>query len=173
MHTLQPLRESGYLTHTNKNKIIQRPITIVVTGSAPFHRVLSNPYHDIFYDAPLHDLSGIGHDATSSSDPNPSPYTTLNSYYASTNFHRSIGSLLLGGLSGDQIAKIRGQIHQAHERGLKVRYWGTPGWPVALRNYVWRILVGEGVDVLNVDDLRDASKGDWRGGVGFGVGAWW
>jgi hypothetical protein len=30
-----------------------------------------------------------------------------------------------------------------------------------LRNHVWDVLVREGVDVLNVDDLRGVSKQVW------------
>ncbi|KAJ5767856.1 hypothetical protein N7533_000439 [Penicillium manginii] len=178
MEALRPLRESGYLsytstsTSTSKNansssstteetEIITRPITIVATGSAPYHRILSNPHRDTFYDAPLDDL-----DSTPQSSIHEA-YSWKNSYYASVNFHRSIGSLPLARLSQGQLAKARSQIQAAHERGLKVRYWGTPGWPVGLRNYVWRVLVREGVDVLNVDDLRAATRVDW------GRDSWW
>ncbi|KAJ5692025.1 hypothetical protein N7462_001448 [Penicillium macrosclerotiorum] len=148
---LQPLREKGYLTHFNGFSIIQRPLTIVVTGAAPFPRIRdAYTYRDIFYDAPLDDLA------------TDSPYNASNSYYASVDFHRAIGALPLGRLSQDQLAKVRGQIDAAHAHGLKVRYWGTPKWPVGLRNYVWKMLVREGVDVLNVDDLHSATRGDWK-----------
>lgn len=166
MNNLQPLRQKGYLTHFNGTDIISRPITVVATGGAPFDRIQDNTsYRDIFYDAPLDKLPT---DATSTSDPeSASPYTKYNSYYASVDFHATIGSLYLGRLSADQLTKVRGQIAAAHDRGLKVRYWGTPGWPVGLRNYVWRVLVREGVDMLNVDDLRGASRVDWT------VKGWW
>ncbi|OOQ86795.1 hypothetical protein PEBR_20028 [Penicillium brasilianum] len=184
---LQPLRQKGYLTHFNGTTLIQRPITVVATGSAPFHRIqASRSYRDIFYDAPLDKLVPIpselvpepGPESASVfasethhiSDPDSdsdSPYTKYNSYYASVDFHASIGSLPLGRLSQDQLAKVRAQIAAAHNRGLKVRYWGTPGWPVGLRNYVWRVLVREGVDMLNVDDLRAASRVDWT------MTGWW
>lgn len=181
MKHLQPLRQKGYLTHFNGTTLIQRPITVVATGSAPFHRIqASNTYRDIFYDAPLDKLVPIPSElkpepepeskseTSHISDPNSdSPYTKYNSYYASVDFHASIGSLPLGRLSQDQLAKIRAQIAAAHDRGLKVRYWGTPGWPVGLRDYVWRVLVREGVDMLNVDDLRAASRVDWR------MRGWW
>lgn len=83
-------------------------------------------------------------------------------------FHKSIGSFPLSRLSQDRLATLRNQIREVHERGLKVRYWGMPGWPVGLRNYVWRVLVREGVDMLNVDDLRAATRVDWRL-----RGGWW
>lgn len=174
MKHLQPLRQKGYLTHFNGTDILQRPITIVATGSAPFDRIqASSTYRDIFYDAPLDKLTPPSpkSEPESQSEINSTSdselYTKYNSYYASVNFHTSISSLYLGRLSQDQLAKVRVQIAAAHDRGLKVRYWGTPGWPVGLRNYVWRVLVREGVDVLNVDDLRAASRVDWR------ARGWW
>jgi len=56
---------------------------------------------------------------------------------------------------------IRGQIRGAHRRGLKVRYWDLPAWPLGLRNHIWDVLIREGVDILNVDDLRSVSKMAW------------
>jgi len=48
----------------------------------------------------------------------------------------------------------------AHERGVKVRYWDLPAWPIGTRNEVWRQLVSEGVDLINADDLEGVA-GDW------------
>ena len=88
-------------------------------------------------------------------------FTTLNSYYASTSLTNAIGTLSGGEFSDHQLNLLRGQIRGAHRRGLKARYWDLPSWPINLRNHVWDILVKEGVDLLNVDDLEGASKGDW------------
>ncbi|EPS26487.1 hypothetical protein PDE_01424 [Penicillium oxalicum 114-2] len=178
MTDLEPLRQKGYLTHFNGSHIVQRPLTIVATGDAPFDHIQENStYRDVFYDAPLDrlpllpasskdDLESLSTEAVPV--PSLSPYTRYNSYYASVSFRHTIGSLYLGRLSHDQLIKVRSQIAAAHARGLKVRYWGTPGWPTALRNYVWRELEREGVDMLNVDDLRAASRGEWRE-----EGWWW
>lgn len=95
-------------------------------------------------------------------------YTTDNSFYASVSFTRVIGHVLFGNLSESQMGLIRGHIRGAHRRGLKVRYWELPFWPIGLRNYVWDVLVKEGVDVLNVDDLTAAAKRDWTKQTG-----WW
>ena len=160
VESLRPLREHGFLTFSNGSDVISRPITIVVTGNAPFHRVARNTHHDIFYDAPLGHLN-LPETPSSPGSANLS-YTPQNSYYASVDFRKAIGSLPLSRLSQGQLAKLRNQIRDAHERGLKVRYWGTPSWPVNLRNYVWRVLVREGVDMLNVDDLDAATKVDWK-----------
>lgn len=98
-----------------------------------------------------------GNAGTSSED----SYTRLNSYYASTSFNEVIGTIWWGKLSNEQIDLIRGQIRGAHHRGLKARYWDTPTWPTSLRNYIWDVLVQEGADLLNVDDLEAARSGVW------------
>jgi len=100
---------------------------------------------------------GQGKSNTSPAD----SYTPLNSYYASTSFNEVIGTIWWGKLSNKQIDLIRGQIRGAHRRGLKARYWDTPSWPTSLRNYIWNVLMHEGVDVLNVDDLEAARNSVW------------
>jgi hypothetical protein len=88
-------------------------------------------------------------------------FNDLNSYYASVSFGKSVGRMWRGRLSPRQMKIIRGQVRGAHRRGLKARYWDLPSWPLGLRNHVWDVLVREGVDMLNVDDLRAASKQVW------------
>ncbi|OKL55839.1 hypothetical protein UA08_08925 [Talaromyces atroroseus] len=161
MYQLQPLREAGYLTFYNGTAINERPITIVASGNAPIHQVITNDsYRDIFYDAPLDKLALTS--PTSDQDQLSIEYDFSNSYYASVNFGKTIGGLHRNRFSEDQLIKIRSQIENAHSRGLKVRYWGTPSWPRGLRNHVWHVLVREGVDLLNVDDLREGTRQDWR-----------
>ncbi|MCJ1431345.1 Altered inheritance of mitochondria protein 6 [Xylographa pallens] len=96
--------------------------------------------------------------------PQPDIYSPENSYYASVAFVKAIGRMWRMRLSEQQMALIRGHIRGAHRRGLKVRYWDLPDWPIGLRNYVWDVLMREGVDVLNVDGLTAASKWDWGNG---------
>ncbi|PLB51123.1 hypothetical protein P170DRAFT_474669 [Aspergillus steynii IBT 23096] len=92
----------------------------------------------------------------------PNTFNSTNSYYASVSFKNSIGFPWSFHLSEAQMSRIRAQIEAAHRRGLKVRYWGLPSWPRSLRNHIWSVLVREGVDILNVDDLQSATKKDWR-----------
>lgn len=89
-------------------------------------------------------------------------YSLANSYYASASFTSAVGwPWRSGRLSHRQRELIQKQIAGAHARGLKVRYWDVPSWPRGMRNYLWRVLVREGVDYLNVDDLRAATEDDW------------
>ena len=112
------------------------------------------------------DKQGQGKFGTNVGDVNA--YNISNSYYASVAFGSTIGHMWDGELSEYQLSKIRGQIRGAHKRGLKARYWDLPFWPINLRNYVWDILVKEGIDLLNVDDLKGATRRNWDKHQG-----WW
>lgn len=92
-------------------------------------------------------------------------FTPENSFYASCSMRDVLGwGPHFGRLTDRHLEIIRGQIKAAQKQGLKVRYWETPNWPVGIRNHVWATLWNEGVDYLNVDDLKSAAKGDWKAG---------
>ena len=95
-------------------------------------------------------------------------YNISNSYYASVSFMDAIGHLGDGEFSEHQLDLLRGQVKGAHRRGLRARYWDLPFWPISLRNHVWDVLVKEGVDLLNVDDLKGATRRNWKRHHG-----WW
>jgi len=226
---LQPLRDQKYLTYFNGTDVVDGPVTVVVTGNAPFNKVVENArYRDMFFDAPLQllgDLAPSAHDPkphagellkwsryddaeertylasytsrvisslsatvsgqkpanegqghSGAAPKNAAIYTRANSYYASVQFAKAIGyPIPMPYLTGGMKQRIRQQIAGAHKQGLKVRYWSTPSWPRGLREYVWGVLVEEGVDYLNVDDLKAATQGHWGGPVrqhGWGLGNW-
>ncbi|KIW15844.1 hypothetical protein PV08_05894 [Exophiala spinifera] len=188
-------RDHKYLTHFNGTAVVQGPLTIVASGMAPFHRIVqSSTARDVFYDAPLDvlaSLTGIrgssaaslAHYAADADDPslidapsypqNAAVYSPANSYYASVSFARSIGYPWHSTLSQAQLDLLRRQIRAAHSRGLKVRYWGIPPWPVGLRNYIWRVLVREGVDYLSVDDVAAVTRDNWGPRKGGWGRKWW
>ena len=213
---LEPLRQKKYLTHFNGKNVVQGPITIVVTGNAPWDRVVADTtYRDMFFDAPLDLMASLDPSATDLSDPaaksdgttepsrtttdtlpqardqgqgrsgaaplNPALYSASNSYYASVSFKKVLFHNLplplqypiRSTLTDAQMEMIRAQIRGAHQRGLQVRYWGVPEWPRDLREYLWRVLISEGVDYLNVDDVREAKNGRWFERWEEGAGTWW
>jgi hypothetical protein len=193
---IAPLRESNYLTYFNGTAVVPGPVTIVASGNAPFNLVVqSSTYRDIFYDAPLELMSSqpprseSSNSSTYTEDPsgtnaddddqfssrpqNPDVYSPANSYFASASFVKSVGYPWHSSLSQVQLDHIRKQIRGAHSRGLKVRYWGIPVWPVGLRNYIWRVLVREGVDYLSIDALDAAIKEDWGPRKGGWGKKWW
>ncbi|KAH9904661.1 hypothetical protein F4778DRAFT_770055 [Xylariomycetidae sp. FL2044] len=173
---LEPLRSKGWLTFFADDDdggggISERQVTVVGTGNTPFDLVVKQPgpgrHRDIFFDAPLGEMWENPYAPDRPPPPPPAEeekwytYNTSNSFYASTNFGEAVGRPTLAGLSGRQLQTIRGQIRGAHRRGLKTRYWETPGWPVGLRNEIWHTLVAEGADILNVDDLKGATEKEW------------
>ncbi|KAK0664302.1 Altered inheritance of mitochondria protein 6-like protein [Lasiodiplodia hormozganensis] len=185
---LEPLRSRGYLTYWDGKNTVEGPVTVVATGNAPFDLLNSNStYRDIFYDAPLdmlfeepepipgispsqHELSYLITTSSSKestqlpSGPNADSFNSSNSYYASVSYPKSVGRAhwLNGEPTAHQLHLVRGQIRGAKRRGLKPRYWGTPNWPIAIRNKMWEVLVEEGVSFLNVDDLQAATTWDWE-----------
>lgn len=150
MQQLAPLRARGWLSYWADGTFHPRPVTVVGTGNTPFEQVVANStYRDAFFDAPLDRLEGSGFDAT-------------NSYYASVSFWRAVGAVRWrGGPGAEQLERIRNQLREAHRRGLMARYWELPAWPIHARNRVWEVLVEEGIDMLNVDDLEAATRHDW------------
>lgn len=142
LEKLAPLRQQGWLSYASGQTIFPGPVTVVATGNARLEAVIGDESHrTIFLDAPLAELEG-------------GAYERHNSYYASVSFAKSIGTVHLGNLRPSQLDKVQHHVRTAHERGLKARYWGLPSSPVDLRNYIWDVLIHQGVDVLNVDDLE-------------------
>ncbi|KAI3321981.1 hypothetical protein HD806DRAFT_545645 [Xylariaceae sp. AK1471] len=159
---LEPLRAGNWLTYVEHEVIHKRQVTVVGTGRTPFDILMQNStYRDIFFDAPLNEFyEDPNTPSASDDDDGPFIYNSTNSFYASVDFKRAVGSVW-SRLNEQQLRLIRGQIKGAHKRGLKVRYWNTPSWPVNLRNKIWHTLVAEGADILNADDLKAASKKRW------------
>lgn len=153
---IEPLRHRQYLSFWNGKQLISGPITLVLTGNLPQELLIeNNERQDVFLDAPLEDLWKPENSELSS------PWSLGVAYYASTSFGKSIGHPISGRLSSRQMELLRGQIRGAQSLGLRVRYWDTPSWPTSFRNYIWKTLLDEGSDVLNVDDLQAAAFSDW------------
>lgn len=192
---LEPFRAKGYLTYHNGSERVNGAITVVISGrEAPFHSILANTTHrDIFFDAPLQrlwqppqpplsdtDERTIAMDyGTAMSDSlqpavaSHEPFDATNSFYASASFRSAVGYVWRGHLSPKQMRVIRGQINGARRRGMKVRYWDTPTWPIELRNHVWHVLSKEGADVLSVDDVEGCARASWRRTRKQGWFGWW
>ncbi|KAF8421012.1 hypothetical protein EV426DRAFT_674093 [Tirmania nivea] len=147
-----------YLTHYNASTALTHygPLTVIATGNAPFSEISVSPTSSsdyaryAFYDAPLLSLS----------DSN-TPYNTTNSLMSSEDFGSIVGRVSGGEMSNAQKQKLTGLVKSAHDRGIGVRLWDTPGWPVRWRNKVWRGLMECGVDLLNADDVWAAAGMMW------------
>ncbi|KDN68134.1 hypothetical protein CSUB01_11965 [Colletotrichum sublineola] len=189
---LEPLRKRQFLTRfeyietppgfVTKKGIWPGPITVVGTGlldRATFfnqkHRNHTDyeTYHDTFIDAPLSTLAqDNGFARVPSSQPGAVDQIASNSsqlwsaddaYYASASFKTTIGSVRTG-FTQEQRNKVKTQVQAASQSGLKSRYWDIPDWPIGYRDYIWRVLTEEHVDMLNVDDLESAARRGWTQG---------
>jgi len=103
-----------------------------------------------FFDAPVHLLNTTFSNITAQISP-----------IASTDFASVFGDMRTG-LDEEGLQVLKKQVGEAHDKGIKVRYWNQPAWPVSTRNRVWKQLWEGGVDFLNVDDLRGCAE-FWEG----------
>ncbi|KAF2140387.1 uncharacterized protein K452DRAFT_55110 [Aplosporella prunicola CBS 121167] len=153
---LEPLRARGYLTTAHANgTLAPGPVTVLGTGNTQLEQVLalsaneSAPARDLFFDAPLQALK----DDERVAGPEVAPIASVD-FGSLFNVTRTDDVARV--LSENQKKLLREQVETARERGIATRYWGLPDFPVGVRNAVWRVLVEEGVDLLNVDALEDA-----------------
>jgi hypothetical protein len=148
---LQPLRSPrNYLTRWNGTDLIRGQVTVHLSGDTPFELMLQQEYRDYFYDAPLDQLES-------------GRYNISNSLMSTAPFGKAVGEVFwgAGGMSEKMKQTVMRQVDEAHMRGIGVRYWDTPMWPISVRNAVWGELVELGVDLLNVDDLKAAVDREW------------
>lgn len=141
---LQPLRDAGYLTTFDGSTVTQGPVTVIGTGNTPLSQVQGVAPRDYFWDAPIPILAAI------SSDVSPIASTNFNVFFP--------GVRGADGLNDAQKVLLAAQVALAKVKGMKLRFWDQPGWPVGTRNGVWRALWDGGVDLLNVDDLEAATN---------------
>ncbi|KAF4446588.1 Altered inheritance of mitochondria protein 6 [Fusarium austroafricanum] len=180
---LEPLRKKGYLSYHQKptstatnQSFWSGPLTVVGTGNIGSHRDVNigpdlakyQQYHDVFLDASLDLLSNPGY-----CERNDSLCRNVeeNEFYtASVSLWKAIGTVIPY-FSKSQQKMLGHQIGLAKKLGLKSRYWELPGWPVSRRNYVWKTLTQEGVDLLNADDIVSATTKHWHSNYAI-EGAW-
>ncbi|KAI9053621.1 hypothetical protein LZ554_002575 [Drepanopeziza brunnea f. sp. 'monogermtubi'] len=144
---LEPLRSAGYLSSTNGTAFTSGAVTVIGTGDTPLNLVQPIASRDYFWDGPLPALSSTF-----------SNISSLVSPIASASVGSAFGGTVLGpSLNDTQLAILRSQVAVAHSKGIKVRYWDQPGWPISTRNGLWRQFRTEGVDLINVDDLEAAA----------------
>lgn len=149
LKALEPLRAKGFLTTFANGTLTPSAVTVIGTGNSPLDGVKALEPRDYFFDAPLTQLTDPSLNTTW--DPTLSPI-------ASTDYVPAVGWNGLGTISDAQLANITKFVGDAHARGIKARFWDTPGWPIHARNNVWRVLLDNGADWLNADDLQAASE---------------
>ncbi|EPE02943.1 alkaline phosphatase [Ophiostoma piceae UAMH 11346] len=142
IEALKPLRDAGYLSTYNGSVFTSGPVTVVGTGNTPLNLVQGVAPRDYFWDGPLVTLNTTFSNITSGVSP-----------IASVDFAVVFGEVPSGTLNSTQQQTLTEQVAVAHSKGIKVRYWDQPGWPVSTRNAIWRVLANAGVDLINIDDV--------------------
>lgn len=145
---MQPLRERGFLSTFANGTLTLGPILVVGTGNSPLEQVMALNPRDYFFDAPLDQLTNT--------TLNPSWNVTL-SPIASTDYGSSVGWDGITNITDTQRGAILKLVNDAHTRGIRARFWDTPGWPIYARSNIWRELLDDGADWLNADDLPAAA----------------
>ncbi|KAI0274630.1 hypothetical protein BC834DRAFT_848979 [Gloeopeniophorella convolvens] len=149
LKALQPLRSAGYLTTSRNGNLTRSAVTVIGTGNSPLDGVKALEPRDYFFDAPLTQLNDTSLNTTW--DPTLSPI-------ASTDYGAAVAWSGITPISDAQRNIIVTLVNDAHSRGIKARFWDTPGWPVGARDSIWKELLNDGADWLNADDLEAASK---------------
>lgn len=149
LKAFEPLRQGGFLTTFANGTLTTSAVTIVGTGNSPLDLVKALEPRDYFFDAPLTQLTDPSLNTTW--DPTLSPL-------ASTEYMLAVGYTGIGAISDAQVASITKLVGDAHGRGIKARFWDTPGWPIQARTNIWNALLVNGADWLNADDLEAASN---------------
>lgn len=145
LEALGPLRDAGYLTtYYSNGTLVPAAITVIGTGNSPLDLVKALDPRDYFFDGPLADLTG-------GFKPTLSPI-------ASADYEVAVGWNGIGTIPIDKLTKLKQLIDNAHALGIEARFWGTPGWPESARNNVWKVLLENGADWLNADDVKAASQ---------------
>lgn len=155
LSALSPLLKGGYLTTYDGNSLTTGAVTVIGTGNTPLSAIqsaipsTSSPRY-AFYDAPLPYLSTTFENITKYDSP-----------IASTDFAAQFGDVVAETFNSTQLDLLRKQVATAHAKGIMTRYWDQPGFPIGTRNAIWRILLDEGSDFLNADDLAGVA-GFWE-----------
>ncbi|MEJ2704506.1 MAG: phosphatidylinositol-specific phospholipase C/glycerophosphodiester phosphodiesterase family protein [Sedimentisphaerales bacterium] len=117
-----------------------RAVLAIISGNRPFSLMASQSVRYAGCDGRLTDLES---DAPASLMPMISDNWTKHFTWRGS-----------GPIPAQERLKLKEIVRKAHEKGRRVRFWGTPDRPSSAREAVWRELLAAGVDVLNTDDLK-------------------
>ncbi len=127
------------LTSCRGGVVTERAVTVIISGDIPRATIAAQSERRAFVDGRGSDLEGPREQAAPVSlVPMVSmPWTPKFSW------------LGFGKMSTAQREELTRLVDEAHARGYRLRFWGTPN----LAEF-WKILVEAGVDVVGVDDLK-------------------
>jgi hypothetical protein len=118
-----------------KDEKIHGPIQVLLTGGPPIDLILDEEDRYFYVDGAVEQWS--------------MDYPVSLMPRASTNYRNYFSWYGKGEMSSSEEEKLKELIQKAHDAGRKVRFWGCPN-----KNEVWKKLMDEGANWINVDDLK-------------------
>ena len=151
LKALEPFRKRGWLTRYEHGVVHFGPLIAVGTGGTPTDQVAPREKRDIFFDCPLGSLNG----------------TLDNSYHYNATLCPMSSTEFIGVSDGyygvlpankKQRAAFKKDINQAHGIQSTTRFYSQIDFPPDSKYNGYNMLVEEGSDWLNLDDMNDAAK---------------
>ena len=115
------------------------PLKLVLSGNPPMDSILNDEKK--YFTADVH-FPGWDNPI----DANLAPR-------ASTNYNHHFKWKGKGSMPNSELQKLRTMIELAHQHHRKIRFWASPD-----NEAVWKVLLENGVDWINVDDLEGFQK---------------
>lgn len=132
LHTLEPY--SNYFYRKENGEWMNGPIRLLISGNRPILDA-SKEKRLSFLDGRIPNL---GENCSSELYP-----------LISDNWFNYFTWDGQGEIPGEELEKLRRYVSQADQEGKLIRFWATPD-----NENVWRTLIDNGVDVINVDDIE-------------------
>jgi hypothetical protein len=122
-------------------KADDKPVTIVISGNRLPYEVMREQHER--YTA----LDGRLEDLDRHTNPHIMPFI-------SDDWQKHFRWQGFGTMPPDELEKLQSIVHAAHEHNQKLRFWGTPDKANETREYLWTMLLEEGVDLINTNDVK-------------------
>jgi hypothetical protein len=125
----------GMMEWYKDGKLVEGPIQVLLTGGPPVDLIEKEEDRYFYVDGSVGQWS--------------MNYPANLMPRASTNFRNYFKWRGDGQMPAEEETQLRDMINKAHDAGRKIRFWASPD-----NSEVWKKLLDEGVDWINVDDLE-------------------
>lgn len=122
-----------FLTSVENGKVIERQLTIVLSGKKPYAKIVADTNRFMFIDQSLLSIDNSNYDSSVC-------------YMASAKYSNLIKKRQVSAIEEENLKKI---IIKAHQQGKLVRLWAIPE-----DEAVWKTLLDYKLDLIGADDLE-------------------
>ena len=126
-------------TRVNDNKIINGPVTIILSGNRPIEKLSSEQSRLVFLDGRPGDLQR--------------GYSSNLMPLISDRFSKHFKWDGLGQMPLYELEYLQRLVQITHDEGKKIRFWGSPD-----NTTTWNTLLVNGVDLINTDKLKPLAQ---------------